>query len=90
MESSVQTYGVATNLTLDKRCNLIIVKNAAPVGGAVVLFDDDPLQPGESKVMGGHWRTIYAGRHQISFTGGGAQIAIFTQMYYIEKPNQNC
>jgi hypothetical protein len=82
-DTSLQDYSVEQNITLDKACNLLLVKNA---GTSVLLFDLDPLQPGESKVIGGNRNEVLVGRHQVSFRGAGVNLAIVTQKYYVEPP----
>lgn len=87
-DSSVQTYSIAQNITLDLQCNGISVQNT---GTSVALFDGDPLQPGASKAIGGNRLEIFVGRHNISFNSGVGLVdqVTVTQKYYVE-PQKNC
>jgi hypothetical protein len=76
-----QAYSVPTKITLDIRCNGITIRNA---GASTLLFDDEPIQPGQSKMIGGNRAELMRGRHDISFTGAGANLAFVTQKYYVD------
>lgn len=81
----------AYNIILDQYCNDLTVKN---VGNSVVMFDDDPIQPQQSKSIGGNRLEILkGGGHKISFTLNFLigppplvrnDMAIMTQKYYTE------
>ena len=44
--------------------NQVAIHNA---GNTIVLVNDDPLQPGESKSWGGNWGEIFTGRVFLQF-----------------------
>ena len=92
-DTSALQYTVASKIDLVFRCNGIVIKNA---GTTILLVDNvDPLQPGESKSVGGNWREVYYGRHNISFAPNPfpppgtvpTNNAIVTQKFYIPDPN---
>lgn len=82
-------YGKEVNITLDRLSNGLTVKNG---GNSVLIFDDDPLQPTESKGIGGNRAEILVGRYRLYFEPiaspppGYVQndLAIVTEKYYME------
>lgn len=74
------TFSAGANLPLDPYCNGIIVEN---LGTSVLVFQGDPIQPGNSKTIGGNYGEIYIGRIDILFQGGGVNNAFITQKYYM-------
>lgn len=72
--------------------NGVAVHNA---GNTIVLFNEDPLQPGESKTFGGNWGEIFTGRIFIRFilpTPAPAipnNLAYVTSKFYVPEPLGN-
>lgn len=56
--------GQALNITLDPLSNGLTVRN---IGNSICIFNDDPLQPGESKSQGGNKGEILKGRYALRF-----------------------
>lgn len=83
---SVSTAGM---VQLVKNLFAVSVHNT---GNTNVLFNDDTLIPGESKIIGGHWGMIYTGRCYISFqlpTPAPAtpnNLCFITQLFYVPAP----
>lgn len=90
-ETSVQAYVRNQKINIPKLCNAVTVKNT---GNIICLFDLDPLQPGESKAIGGNRAEVTIGRHDIAFTTQGMTVIPPTQLpsasvtvkYYIHPP----
>lgn len=86
---SVQRYESQKQVVLDPYCNGIVVKNA---GTSVLIIQGDPLQPNESKSIGGNYAEIFVGRVDVSFVAGVGlvNLAIVTQKFYtnIEQCNK--
>jgi|SRR6516164_10975316 hypothetical protein len=92
-------YASQQNINLDQYSNGLTVRN---IGNSVCVFDGDPLQPGQSKAIGGNKAEILTGRYSFSFQPianppiGYVQMdmAIVTEKYYIlspgQEPNFNC
>ena len=88
-QTSTRTYGQPINITLDRLCNGITIKNS---GNSICVFADDPLQPGESKAIGGNKGEILQGRYNVFFKPiaspppGYVQNdeCVVTQKYYTE------
>ena len=86
------TYGIAGNITLDKLSNCLAFKNA---GNSICVFDSDPLQPGESKVIAGWPHEVITGRYSFFFQTPAVvpvgyvqdDMAVVTEQYYL--PDQN-
>jgi hypothetical protein len=57
-------YQRQISVTVDKLCNGFSAKNA---GTTIVLLNGEPLQPGESKSIGGNLGEIFVGRIDIAF-----------------------
>lgn len=79
------TFSAGVNAPLDPYCNGIVVEN---LGTSVLVFQGDPIQPGNSKTIGGNHGEIYIGRIDILFTNPLAlpapvNNAFITQKYYI-------
>jgi hypothetical protein len=76
------TFAAGVNAPLDPYCNGIIVEN---LGTSILVFQGDPIQPGNSKTIGGNYGEIYVGRIDILFINTGLQInnAFITQKYYM-------
>lgn len=85
---AIQTYGVATRVPVEQTCNAITVKNA---GTTILVFNGDPLQPGESKSVGGNYGEIYMGRCDLQFVtqnpppGTITNFAVVTQKFYVDS-----
>jgi hypothetical protein len=82
-----QEYTNATIVPVERWVNAVSVKNA---GTAVLLFMGDPLQPGETKSIGGNAFEIWDEKHMdINFqnTGLQTQLAIITQKFYVGIEN---
>jgi len=56
--------GQPLNITLDALSNGLTVRN---IGNSICVFNDDPLQPGESKSTGGNKGEILKGRYALKF-----------------------
>src|SRR5277367_6274479 len=79
------TYSNGINAPLDPYCNGIVVEN---LGTSVLVFQGDPIQPGNSKTIGGNLGEIYIGRIDILFTNPSllptpVNNAFITQKYYM-------
>jgi hypothetical protein len=64
-DTAAQQYNAPQKITIPDFCSALSVKNT---GNTIVLFDDEPLFPGESKVYSGDEGEILFGRHSINFT----------------------
>lgn len=90
--SNTQTYTTSTKITLDLLSNSLSVKNA---GNSLLLLNNDPLQPGETKIFSVWPGEILVGKYNFYFQTppvvpiGYVQddMAVVTEMYYL--PNQN-
>jgi hypothetical protein len=89
---STQAYQSQQKITLDDFCNSVSIKNA---GNTIVMFNNEPIFPGESKSIGGIENGILTGRYNLTFTtiwpGFVVPVtpfnsAFFTQIYYIPTP----
>lgn len=85
--------GTPQNLTLDKYSNGFTLKNT---GNSICFLNIDPLQPGESKAIGGNKSELLTGRYRVYFAPianppvGYTQQdnAILTEKYYLPTPAQ--
>lgn len=80
---STNLYDGTKEFTLDKYCFGLTVKNR---GTSLVIFNDEPLDPGESKTIGAHKETLLRARISISFdqsNGGTTNAAWITQAFYL-------
>lgn len=78
--TTTQQYNANQKIILDIHCNGITIKNA---GTSVVLFDDEQIQPTQSKMIGGNRKEIMIGRKDLSFQGAGTNLAYVTQKFYV-------
>jgi hypothetical protein len=81
---SVQEYNKSGKVTPAYPLNAWTVRN---IGTNPVQVNGDPLQPGDSKSVGGNFGEIYIGYIQLNF-GTGAQsgnLVIVTQKFYAEE-----
>jgi hypothetical protein len=90
---------VGGNIILDEFSNAFAIKN---IGNSVLLINNDPLQPTESKSFGGHLFTILTGRYSFTFQPiaspppGYVQEdgAVITEYYFLptaeQTPQFNC
>jgi hypothetical protein len=81
---STQDIIRSQRLNISETCNGWTVKNA---GTSVVEVKGDPLQPGESKSVGGNYGEIFVGRVDLLFTGAGTNLAIYTEKFYVAGKN---
>lgn len=83
-----QQYTVAQIVPVERWVNAVSVKNA---GTAVVNFMGDPMQPGETKSIGGNAFEIWDEKHMdINFVNPGGlltQLVIVTQKFYVGIEN---
>lgn len=87
------TYTQPQNILLDRYSNGITVKN---IGNSICFFNSDPLQPGESKGIGGNYLEILDGRYRVYFQTpavvppGYVQVdsALVTEKFYMPRPGQ--
>lgn len=85
------TYSRQQKVNVPYLCNAITVKNT---GNIICVVDEDPIQPGASKSMGGNRGEILTGRHDISFTTAGMAVipptqnpsAVVTAKFYVTAP----
>lgn len=91
-DTSSQQYNLPQKLNIPQFCSALSVKNT---GNTIVLFDDEPLFPGESKIYSGDEGEILVGRHIIGFTliavgftppGTPINQAWVSYKYYIPTP----
>lgn len=80
-------------IVIDRKCNTITVRNA---GNSLVIYDDEIIQPGQSKTIGGNQDEIFIGRKDLAFQPTTNQpipqpqplprvdFAYVTQKFYIE------
>lgn len=91
-ETTVQTYTRVQKINIPRLCNAVTVKNT---GNIICVFDLDPLQPGESKSIGGNRGEVTIGRHDVDFTTQGMTVVppvqnpscVVTLKYYIKPPS---
>jgi hypothetical protein len=80
-----QQYAIAAIVAVERWVNAVSVKNA---GTCVLNFMGDPLQPGETKSIGGNSFEIWDEKHMdINFVNPGGlliQLAIVTQKFYVD------
>jgi hypothetical protein len=62
--TTTQEYRALRSVNVDKRCNGFSVNNA---GTTIVTVNGEPLQPGQSKTVGGNEDEIYVGRIDLAF-----------------------
>lgn len=62
--TTTQEYKSLRSVNVDKLCNGFIVNNA---GTTIVTLNGEPLQPGQSKTVGGNEGEIYVGRIDLAF-----------------------
>lgn len=90
-DSSTTPYQVTTKITLDRLCNSLAVKNA---GNSICVLNDDPLQPGETKIFTAWPNELVIGRYNFYFQTppvvpiGYVQmdLAIVSQQFYLPEP----
>lgn len=81
----VMAYSVPAKVDFDNRTNGFVVKNA---GNQLLIFDDETLQPGESKAYSGNKGEIFVGRKDLyfaipaGFVGTAVNLAFVTVKYY--------
>lgn len=92
--TTVQKYVLPQKVVIDNLCNSITVRNA---GNSLLIFDDEVIQPGANKVIGGNRLEIFIGRKDISFQPTTNQdipvpqptprvdVAYVTQKFYIRE-----
>ena len=82
-----QQYVQAAKITVQYKCNAITVKN---LGTTLVIFDDEVLQPGQSKSFGGNRKEVFVGRKDLAFQTQTPppttiiNLAVITQKYYMD------
>lgn len=82
----VMSFGTPAKVDFDSRTNAFVVKNA---GNQLVVFDDEVIQPGESKAYGGNRAEIFIGRKDLyfqvpaGFVGTALNLAYVTVKYYV-------
>lgn len=85
--TDLQAYYKNTFVPVVKHCNGFVVKN---IGTTICSVNGDPLQPGESKSVGGNRAEIYEGRIDLAFTLQTpppltiVNAATVTQKFYME------
>ena len=62
--TTTQEYTALRSVNVDKMCNGFSVNNA---GTTIVTLNGEPLQPGQSKTVGGNEDEIYVGRIDLAF-----------------------
>lgn len=62
--TTTQEYTSLRSVNVDKLCNGFTVNN---VGTTICLVNGDPLQPGDSKTVGGNVGEVYVGRIDLAF-----------------------
>jgi hypothetical protein len=62
--TTTQEYRSLRSVPVDARCNGFTVNNA---GTTIVTLNGEPLQPGQSKTVGGNEGEIYVGRIDLAF-----------------------
>ena len=83
----VMAYSTPAKVDFDARTNGFVVKNA---GNQIVIFDDEPIQPGESKAYGGNKGEIFIGRKDLAFqvpagfVGTPVNSAFVTVKFYVQ------
>ena len=90
-DTTPYTYTKPQKINIPSLCNAISIKNT---GNIICVVDEEPIQPGESKSIGGNRGEILYGRHDISFTTAGMDIvpptqlpqAFVTAKFYIPTP----
>jgi hypothetical protein len=78
-----QQYTTGQIVPVERWVNAVSCKNA---GTAILNFMGDPLQPGETKSIGGNAMEVWDEKHMdISFTNTGlqTQLAVITQKWYV-------
>jgi hypothetical protein len=86
--TDTQEYSAQRSVVVDRLCNGFSVNNA---GTTIVMLNGEPLQPGQSKTVGGNEGEIYVGRIDISFlipTPAPSTIvfsAWVTQKFFLEE-----
>lgn len=79
-----QQYSVGAIIPIERWVNAVSIKNA---GTSILVLMGDPLQPGETKSIGGNSFEVWDEKHMdINFQNTGAQInlAIVTQKFYVD------
>ena len=79
-----QQYTQNGIIPVERWVNAVSVKNA---GTSVLTFMGDPLQPGETKSIGGNSFEIWDEKHMdIQFTPGAllVNLAVITQKFYVD------
>jgi hypothetical protein len=79
-----QEYQNSQIVPVERWVNAVSVKNA---GTSVLVFMGDPMQPGETKSIGGNSFEIWDEKHMdIQFQNTGIQInlAVITQKFYVD------
>jgi hypothetical protein len=62
--TTTQEYTALRSVVVDKRCNGFTVNNA---GTTIVTVNGEPLQPGDTKTVGGNEGEVYVGRIDLAF-----------------------
>ena|ERR1700679_2454171 len=75
-------YSRTISVTVDRYCNGFSAKNA---GTTIVLLNGEPLQPGESKSVGGNYGEIFVGRIDVAFQVPSPAPATITNACYITQ-----
>jgi hypothetical protein len=89
---STQSYNGNKHITVVRSCNGFTVKNR---GNSILVINQDPLDPGESKAFGLNRGEVYTGRIDISFRAQAVQpvprvdAAFVTQKFYLFKEEEN-
>lgn len=84
--TNTQAYYAQAKVFFPPMCNGFVVKNA---GNQLLIFDDETLQPGESKAVGGNKGEIFIGRKDLNFqvpagfVGTPNNVAYVTFKYYV-------
>lgn len=92
-----QSYSFPQKVVIQDKCNGFTIRNA---GNSILIMDDEQIQPGESKAIGGNRNEYFVGRKDISFAPQAVQpapridLCYVTQKYYVDRkgptdPNLN-
>lgn len=75
-------YAVPAKITFDRLCNGYTVRNA---GNTIVVINDEEIQPGQSKAVGGNRNEIFIGRLDIFFRDQTVQPVPRTPYFYVTQ-----
>jgi len=89
--SRTNAYTTPTKITLDQLSNCLAVKNA---GNSILLINNDPLVPAETKIFSAWPQEVLVGKYYIDFRTPASvpvgyvqdDFAVVTEQYYL--PNQ--